>query len=58
MRSVAQKIEMCESLADIEIAMRVLNQKSDIDENPVDSQYRNMNCEMRPLDVSRCAISI
>ncbi|KAG4108431.1 poly polymerase catalytic domain-containing protein [Neocallimastix lanati (nom. inval.)] len=46
-----KKIEMVESLADIEIASTLLkNQKMEITENPIDTNYKSLHCNLIPLD--------
>ncbi|OUM61026.1 hypothetical protein PIROE2DRAFT_62766 [Piromyces sp. E2] len=46
-----KKIEMVESLADIEIATTLLkNQKLEITENPIDTNYKSLHCGLSPLD--------
>ena len=37
-----------QTLGDIEIAMKVL--KEELDENPIDSHYKALNCELKPVD--------
>jgi len=46
-----KKIEMVESLADIQIATTLLkNQKVEITENPIDTNYKSLHCSLSPLD--------
>jgi len=46
-----KKIEMVESLADIEIATTILkNQKVEITENPIDTNYKSLHCNLAPLN--------
>jgi len=46
-----KKIEMVESLADIQIATTLLkNQKVEITENPIDTNYKSLHCNLTPLD--------
>ncbi|ORX55486.1 PARP-domain-containing protein [Piromyces finnis] len=46
-----KKIEMVESLADIQIATTLLkNQKVEITENPIDMNYKSLHCDLTPLD--------
>jgi len=46
-----KKIEMVESLADIHIATTLLkNQKVEITENPIDTNYKSLHCNLSPLD--------
>jgi len=45
-----KKIEMVESLADIQIATTLLkNQKIEITENPIDTNYKSLHCNLTPL---------
>lgn len=46
---VQAKLSLLEALGDIEIAMRVLKDCK-VTENPVDSHYRALNCELRLMD--------
>lgn len=39
------------ALADIEVAIKVLNKKSSI-ENPIDRAYQQLECDLKPLDVN------
>ena len=48
---VRLKLQLLEALADIEIAMKLIKE-SKIDENPVDTHYNALKCEMIPLDHS------
>lgn len=44
------KLLMVESLEDIEVAHRILESKSDKEEeNPIDRKYRNLKCQLTPL---------
>eukprot|EP00928_Gymnodinium_smaydae_P082127 TRINITY_DN6553_c0_g2_i2.p1 TRINITY_DN6553_c0_g2~~TRINITY_DN6553_c0_g2_i2.p1 ORF type:complete len:462 (+),score=108.00 TRINITY_DN6553_c0_g2_i2:362-1747(+) len=46
-----EKILMVEALESIEVAHRLLDSKSDAEgENPVDSKYKQLKCDMRPLE--------
>jgi len=46
-----KKLEMVESLADIQIATTLLkNQKVEITENPIDTNYKSLHCDLAPLD--------
>jgi len=46
-----KKLEMVESLADIQIATTLLkNQKVEIKENPIDTNYKSLHCDIAPLD--------
>lgn len=44
-----EKLKLLEILDDIEVAVKVLNQVSEI-ENPVDRHYDQLNCALKPLD--------
>jgi poly [ADP-ribose] polymerase len=39
------------ALADIEVAIKVLNTKSSI-ENPIDRAYQQLDCVLKPLDIN------
>ncbi|XP_028392004.1 poly [ADP-ribose] polymerase 2-like [Dendronephthya gigantea] len=45
---VKLKIDLLETLGDIEIAMKVL--KEELDENPIDSHYKALKCGLDPID--------
>jgi len=46
-----KKIEMVESLADIQIATTLLKKQSlEITENPIDTNYKSLHCGLTPLD--------
>jgi poly [ADP-ribose] polymerase len=47
-----QKLEMCESLAEIDVAVKLLRSDASKggDINPIDLHYEALNCEMQPLD--------
>ncbi|XP_046842103.1 poly [ADP-ribose] polymerase 2-like [Xenia sp. Carnegie-2017] len=45
---VKLKVQLLETLGNIEIAMTVL--KEELDENPIDSHYKALNCQLSPLD--------
>jgi len=44
------KIELLETLGDIEIAMKVMNEESDKLLNPIDQHYMGLNCKLNTLD--------
>jgi len=44
-----EKMKLLELLGDIEIAVKALNQQSDI-ENPIDRHYDQLNCKLMPMD--------
>lgn len=46
---VKAKIKLLEVLNDIEIAMKILNETV-ANENPVDTHYNKLNCDLEPLD--------
>ena len=48
---IREKMKLLEVLGDIEIAIKILNQKSDI-ENPIDRHYDQLECDLNPLDHS------
>lgn len=45
-----EKIEMLESLADMEIASKILSKGLDLNSNPLDDQYASLHCELEPMD--------
>ena len=45
------KLQLLEALADIEIAVKLIKE-SKIDENPIDTHYNALKCQMFPLDAS------
>lgn len=48
---IQEKMRLLELLEDIEVAVKALNQKSEID-NPVDRHYDQLNCKLKVLDHS------
>jgi poly [ADP-ribose] polymerase len=46
---VREKIKLLELLDDIEVAVKMLNQKSEI-ENPIDRHYEQLECALKPID--------
>eukprot|EP01114_Cavostelium_apophysatum_P017118 TRINITY_DN5010_c0_g1_i1.p1 TRINITY_DN5010_c0_g1~~TRINITY_DN5010_c0_g1_i1.p1 ORF type:complete len:839 (+),score=296.05 TRINITY_DN5010_c0_g1_i1:94-2610(+) len=51
-KMVQAKLEMLEALTDMEIAQKILNTGKDLDENPVDTQYKALNTEIVTLSHS------
>ena len=49
-QELKQKIELLETLGDIEIAMKVINEASDSLVNPIDQHYSALNCGLNALD--------
>ncbi|KAJ7561684.1 hypothetical protein O6H91_03G037600 [Diphasiastrum complanatum] len=50
MDDLKAKIQMLEALRDIEIASQLLNSgEEDMDEDPIDLNYKKLNCAMSPL---------
>jgi len=49
MDMLKEKLELCESLADIQIAMSLLSSGGS-SENPIDSNYAKLKCDMEPVD--------
>ncbi|XP_073049745.1 poly [ADP-ribose] polymerase 2 [Primulina eburnea] len=45
------KLEMVEALGEIEVATKLLEDDIDL-EDPLDSQYRRLHCELTPLEVN------
>jgi poly [ADP-ribose] polymerase len=39
-----------QTLADIEIASKLMSKGQDIDENPIDTHYKALNTQLLPLD--------
>ena len=50
MDQVKKKISLLEALGDIEVAMKIINSKEDADMNPVDWHYKNLACDLEPLE--------
>ena len=50
MEHVKKKISLLEALGDIEVAMKIINSKEDSDLNPVDRHYKNLACDLQPLE--------
>ncbi|KAK2191455.1 hypothetical protein NP493_53g17011 [Ridgeia piscesae] len=48
---VKAKMNLLETLADIEVAMKIIKSASTT-QNPVDSQYQSLNCPLQPMDGS------
>jgi poly [ADP-ribose] polymerase len=48
---IREKMKLLEILGDIEIAVKILNQKSEI-VNPIDRHYDQLECNLKPLDHS------
>lgn len=46
---IREKMKLLEILDDVEVAIKVLNQKSDID-NPIDRHYDQLDCKLKPID--------
>lgn len=49
-QELKEKIELLEALSDIQIAVKMVENNEDSDENPLDRQYRALHCKMQPLD--------
>ena len=47
---VKKKISLLEALGDIEVAMKIINSKEAADMNPVDRHYKNLACDLEPLE--------
>lgn len=47
-----EKIALLEALSDIQIAVKMVQSSENDDENPVDRQYRSLQCKLQPLDPS------
>ncbi|XP_068998350.1 poly [ADP-ribose] polymerase 2 [Embiotoca jacksoni] len=45
-----EKISLLEALSDIQIAVKMVQSSQDSDENPLDRQYRSLQCKLQPLD--------
>ena len=50
MDQVKRKISLLEALGDIEVAMKIINSREDTDMNPVDRHYKNLACDLEPLE--------
>ncbi|XP_033123730.1 poly [ADP-ribose] polymerase 2-like [Anneissia japonica] len=44
------KIKLLEALADIQIALTVLEEGLNTNEHPIDNQYHSLKCELKPLE--------
>lgn len=49
--TLKKKIDMVQSLSDIEIAKRVLSRPTEIVKNPIDEHYEQLKCELLPVDM-------
>ena len=49
---VKTKLDMLQSLSDIQIATKLLSEAVSPDENLIDSNYRKLNCKIKPIDRS------
>uniref|UniRef100_A0A671RND0 Poly [ADP-ribose] polymerase n=1 Tax=Sinocyclocheilus anshuiensis TaxID=1608454 RepID=A0A671RND0_9TELE len=45
-----EKIALLEALSDIQIAVKMVQSSVQNDENPLDRQYRSLQCRLQPLD--------
>jgi poly [ADP-ribose] polymerase len=52
-----EKLQLLEALGDIEIAIKALNQQSDI-ENPIDRHYEQLDCAINRIDKSEKLFSV
>ncbi|CAF0727501.1 unnamed protein product [Brachionus calyciflorus] len=48
-QQLREKLKLLEVLEDVEVAVSILNTKSEID-NPIDRHYDQLNCCLKPLD--------
>jgi hypothetical protein len=49
---------MCDALADIEVAMKLISSSSGGDENTIDANYHKLKCGMTPVEVSSDCCSL
>ncbi|GAB6018364.1 Poly [ADP-ribose] polymerase 2 [Chamberlinius hualienensis] len=49
---IIAKMQLLQVLSDIEVAIRILDEKFDSIGNPVDRHYQALNCQLTPLDSS------
>lgn len=49
-KALQEKIEMLESLTDMEIASKIITKDENLTVNPVDDQYSSLNCGLQALD--------
>ncbi|CAF92030.1 unnamed protein product, partial [Tetraodon nigroviridis] len=49
-QELKDKIALLEALSDIQIAVKMVKANEDSDENPLDRQYRALQCRLQPLD--------
>ncbi len=47
---VKKKISLLEALGDIQVAMTIINSKDNLDMNPIDRQYKGLDCDLSHLD--------
>ena len=52
------KLQMLESLAEIEIAMKIIEQGAESDLNPIDSHYQQLKCGLQALDTKHAEFDV
>lgn len=58
-KKVKEKVEMIQSLADIQIATKLLEDKTDLSKlNQLDGNYNKLHCNLVPIDKSSEAFKI
>uniref|UniRef100_A0A8C2UL27 Poly [ADP-ribose] polymerase n=1 Tax=Chinchilla lanigera TaxID=34839 RepID=A0A8C2UL27_CHILA len=49
-KELSDKVQLLEALGDIEIAIKLVKTEPQSPEHPLDQHYRNLHCDLRPLD--------
>ncbi|XP_075387594.1 poly [ADP-ribose] polymerase 2 [Tenrec ecaudatus] len=49
-KELSEKVQLLEALGDIEIAIKLVKTELQSPEHPLDQHYRNLRCDLRPLD--------
>ncbi|KAG8455589.1 hypothetical protein GDO86_001694 [Hymenochirus boettgeri] len=52
LEELAIKVRLLEALGDIQIAVKLANMELNSLEHPIDRQYRQLNCSLKPLDTT------
>uniref|UniRef100_A0A336MUR8 Poly [ADP-ribose] polymerase n=2 Tax=Culicoides sonorensis TaxID=179676 RepID=A0A336MUR8_CULSO len=47
---ITEKIQMLDNLIEIELAYSMLNEDTDAEKNPIDGHYKQLKCDIAPLD--------
>lgn len=57
-KEVKEKLEMVQSLGEVEIASKILSTGVAMDEHPADAHYKRLKCVMEPLDHSHPTVAM